>query len=293
MNKIVLIETFCKIVQYKSFTAAAKQLNISAAAVSKQINLLEAELNIALFERTTRKVTLTSIGEAYYQEVQNVFQALEQANSVVAAAEAEPKGLLRVKSSRYFAEHIILPRLPAFTAKYPQLKLDLQIAEQGSHLLEEGLDIAFGISMQVSSNSVQKKISTTRYVFCAAPDYLQRFGVPQNPTDLQRHRFLTHTMREPNNSWMFASGEAIYLEPTLYLNDAAALCDSAQRGLGIVVLHHYQVAKAIEKKELIELFPNQKMPIIPIYLFYHPARFVQPKIRAWIEEMSNNLPFFM
>ncbi|WP_051131865.1 LysR family transcriptional regulator [Legionella tunisiensis] len=101
MNTIALIQTFCKVVQCQGFTAAAKQLGISAAAVSKQISLLESELGVILLERTTRKVTLTSVGESYYQEVQAVLQALEQANSVIAASQAKPKGLLRVKSSRF------------------------------------------------------------------------------------------------------------------------------------------------------------------------------------------------
>lgn len=293
MNTIALIQTFCKVAQCRNFTVAAKQLAISAAAVSKQISLLESELGVSLFERTTRKVSLTSVGESYYLEVQTVLQALEQANSVIAASQAEPKGLLRVKSSRFFAEQIILPRMPAFFASYPQVILDLQIAEEVPHLLDEGLDVVFGMSMQVASNSIQKKITTTRYVFCASPDYLMQYGKPEKPTDLQKHTYLTHSMRQPNDSWTFASGETVHLEPKLYFNDAAALCDSACRGLGIVALHHYQVADALKQQKLIELFPNHRMPIIPVYLFYHPARFVQPKVRIWIEAMSVDLKLFM
>ncbi|HHF7344831.1 TPA: LysR family transcriptional regulator [Legionella feeleii] len=293
MNTIALIQTFCKVVQCQGFTAAAKQLDISAAAVSKQISLLESELGVTLLERTTRKITLTSVGESYYKEVQAVLQALEQANSVIAASQAEPKGLLRVKSSRFFAENIILPRMPEFQIHYPQVVLDLQIAEQVPHLLEEGLDIAFGMSMQVASNSIQKKITTTRYVFCASPAYLANFGTPEKPIQLQQHHYLTHSMRQPNNSWTFASGETVFLEPSLYLNDAAALCDCACRGIGIVALHHYQVARALENGELVELFPTYKMPVIPVYLFYHPARFIQPKVRVWIEAMSKKLKAFM
>ncbi|MDI9817915.1 MULTISPECIES: LysR family transcriptional regulator [unclassified Legionella] len=293
MNTIALIQTFCKVAQYRSFTAAARQLSVSAAAVSKQISLLEAELGASLFERTTRKVVLTSVGEAYYQEVQSVLQALEQANSVVMASQAKPQGVLRVKSARFFAEKIILPRMPEFYARYPEVILDLQIAEQVPHLLDEGLDVVFGMSMQVASNSIQKKITTTRYVFCASPEYLSRFGHPAHPADLNKHRYLTHSMRQPDNRWTFASGETVYLEPVLYVNDAAALSDSACRGLGIVALHHYQVAEVLARGELIELFSGLAMPVIPVYLFYHPARFIQPKVRVWIEVMSANLSPFM
>ncbi|ASQ46725.1 LysR family transcriptional regulator [Legionella clemsonensis] len=277
MNTLSLIQTFCKVVQCRSFTAAAKQLNVSPAAVSKQINLLESELGAMLLERTTRKVSLTSVGEAYYQEVQAVLQALEQAKTVVIASQAEPKGILRVKSSRFFAEAVILPRMPALTAQYPQLILDLQIAEEVPHLLEEDLDIVFGMSMQVASNSVQKKITTTRYVFCASPQYLEQHKYPRTFADLEHHAYLTHSMRLPNDRWVFPSGETIQLHPSMYLNDAAALANCAKRGLGIVALHHYQVADHLERGELIELFAD-KMPVIPVFLFYHPARFLQPKI---------------
>lgn len=293
MNTIALIQTFCKVAQCRSFTGAAKELGFSPAAVSKQVSLLEAELGVSLLERTTRKVFLTSVGEAYYQEVQAVLHALEQANSVVAASQIEPKGLLKVKSSRYFAETVILPRMLAFSTRYAQVCLDLQIAEEIPHLLDEGLDVVFGMSTQVASNSIQKKITTTRYVFCASPDYLARFGNPQKPSDLQRHRYLTHSMRNPNNQWVFASGEVVNLEPTLYLNDAAALCDSACRGLGITALHHYQVAEALECGKLVEVLPKYRMPVIPVYLFYHPARFIQPKVRIWIEAMTSDLASFM
>ncbi|KTC87215.1 LysR family transcriptional regulator [Legionella brunensis] len=293
MNTLALIQTFCKVVQCRSFTAAAKQLAISAAAVSKQISLLETELGVMLLERTTRKVSLTSVGEAYFQEVQAVLQALEQAKSVVIASQAEPKGLLRVKSSRFFAENIILPRMLELTARYPQLIIDLQIAEQIPHLLEEELDIVYGISMQVTSNSIQKKITTTRYVFCASPSYLERYGYPERPVDLQQHAYLTHSMRNPNNSWTFPSGETVHLTPVFYLNDAAALSDCACRGLGIVALHHYQVADYLARGELIELFSNIAMPVIPVYLFYHPAKFLQPKVRIWIEAMTQDLQQFM
>ena len=293
MNTLSLIQTFCKVVQCKSFTAAAKQLAISAAAVSKQVSLLEAELGVALLARTTRKVALTSIGEAYYKEIQAVLLALEQANSVIASSQAEPKGLLRVKSSRFFAEKIILPRMREFSLNYPQVILDLQVAEEIPHLLEDDLDIVFGMSRQVASNSIQKKITTTRYVFCASAEYLSRYGNPEKPTDLLEHHYLTHSMRQPNDSWTFASGETIYLRPNLYLNDATALCSCACQGLGIVALHHYQVAEALAQGKLIEILPDYPMPIIPVFLFYHPARFIQPKARVWIEMMTNNLSNFM
>ncbi len=290
MNTLGLIQTFCKVVQCASFTAAAKALHISGAAVSKQISLLEAELGVMLLNRTTRHVTLTETGETYYQEVQSVLLALDKAYGVIAAAKEEPAGMLRVKSSRYFAERIIIPRLPEYKKRYPRVILDLQIAEQIPHLLEEDLDVVFGMSAQVASNSIQKKITSTRYVFCASPDYLAVHGWPEQPSDLQKHDYITHTMRTPNDRWVFQSGETIYFKPLLYLNDAQAMLDCAIKGLGIVALHHYQVAHALANGELVEILEHHRMSPISVFLYYHPGRYMQPKVKTWVEFMSQNLP---
>ena len=217
MNTLGLLQTFCKVVQCANFTAAAKELSISAAAVSKQISLLEEELGIQLLQRTTRHVALTEIGSHYYNEVQDVLLALDKANGVVAAAKEEPVGLLRVKSARYFMEHFIIPRLPAYRAAYPKVILDLQIAEHIPHLLEEDLDIVFGMSADVASNSIRKKLTTTRYIVCASPNYLQAYGEPKEPKDLAKHQYLTHTMRTPNDVWTFPSGERVHLKQILYI----------------------------------------------------------------------------
>ncbi len=190
MNTLGLIQTFCKVVQCTSFTAAAKALQISSAAVSKQVSLLEAQLGVTLLNRTTRQVSLTEIGSIYYHEVQSVLLALDKADGVIAAAKDEPSGLLRVKSSRYFAEHFIIPRLPVYMATHPRVTLDLQIAEQIPHLLEEDLDVVFGMSAQVASNSIQKKITTTRYVFCSSPSYIAVHGQPEHPAELQEHSYI-------------------------------------------------------------------------------------------------------
>ncbi|MGQ3888806.1 LysR family transcriptional regulator [Legionella sp. CNM-1927-20] len=291
MNTFSLIQTFCKVAQHCNFTTAAKALNISAAAVSKQISLLEKELGTALFERTTRKVTLTAIGEMYYQEVQNILISLERATSMVAKSKTEPSGLIRVKSARFFAEQIIIPRMVSFKKKYPKITLDLQIAEQVPHLSAEDLDVVFGMSMTVASNSIQKKIGTTRYVFCASKSYLKQSGVLKKPADLTNHAYITHSMRAPNDSWTFANGETIFLKPSLFLNDATAMVDCARQGLGIIAVHAYQVKEALEKEELVEVLTGYPMPTIPVFIFYHPARFMQPKVKVWVEAMIKDITF--
>ncbi|QRN04402.1 LysR family transcriptional regulator [Legionella sp. MW5194] len=293
MNTLLLMQTFCKVAEYRSFHAAANALGISPAAVSKQITSLEDTLGVTLFERTTRKVALTVIGEAYYGEAQAVLLALEQSNNLIAGYKSQPEGLLRVMSSRYFAEHIILPRMPSFSQQYPNVRLDLQIAEEVPHLLQEGLDVVFGMSTAVASNAVQKKITTTRYVLCASPHYLQQYGHPKRIEDLKPHRFITHKMRTPNGSWTFPGGETVVFEPAVYVNDAATMAALAVSGMGLAFLHHYQVAQQLAEGQLLEVLPEQRLPIIAVFLYYHPGRFLQPKIKSWVEAMTRDVPAFL
>lgn len=290
MNTLGLIQTFCKVVQCANFTAAAKELHISAAAVSKQVNLLEEELGILLLHRTTRRVALTEIGKHYYHQVQEVLLALDKANGIVAAAKEEPVGLLRVKSARFFMEQCIIPRLLAYKKSYPKIILDLQVAEHIPHLLEEELDVVFGLSASVASNSIRKKITTTRYVVCASPSYIHAHGLPQQPLDLSKYHYITHTMRTPNDVWTFSTGESIYLKPVLFLNDAQAMVECAKRGLGITIVHHYQAAELLACGDLIELLPNHRMPQIPIFMYYHPGRYMEPKVRSWLDFMGSAWP---
>lgn len=284
------MQTFYQVATHQSLTMASRALGLSVAAVSKQINQLEIQLGVVLFTRSTRKVALTSIGEAYYHEVQNVFGALEQADSVINSVKAKPRGRLRVKSARFFAEKIILPRLPLFQQQYPDIVVDLQIAEEIPHLIEENLDVVFGMSVLLPTQAMQKKISSTRYVFCASPAYLGHYGYPKHLDDLQHHRYITHSMRQPNDEWVFPSGEKVLFKPSLYLNDAEAIVSCVKQGLGIALVHAYQIAESLASKEVLMLFPSLEMPMVPIFLYYHPARFMQPKVRVWIDCMTANIP---
>uniref|UniRef100_UPI00261F3DBB LysR family transcriptional regulator n=1 Tax=uncultured Legionella sp. TaxID=210934 RepID=UPI00261F3DBB len=266
-----------------------KQLN-NNWFISSHEKPLEETLGVMLLHRSTRQVALTEIGAAYYREAQNILFAVDQANGVIVAAKQEPVGILRIKSVRYFADYCIFPRLTEYMNLYPQVKVDLQIAEHIPHLLEEDLDIVFGMSAQVASNSVQKKITSTRYVFCASPSYIREHGIPEHPIELLKHKYITHTMRSPNDAWIFPTGETIYLTPVLYLNDAASMLECAVNGLGIVSLHHYQVADALASGDLVEVLAEYRMPKIPVFLYYHPGRYMQPKVKTWVDFMSTNIP---
>ncbi|MDF2866717.1 MAG: dmlR [Gammaproteobacteria bacterium] len=283
MSKFERINTFIKVIEENSFTAAARTLQISPAAVSKQITALEKALGVQLLKRNTRRLHLTAIGEQYYLTCKQALNQVLETETLITWGQKEPSGTLRITANRYFAENYLLPRLAGFLAHYPKITLHLELAERFPDLAQEGIDILFGVSLLGSTDLVCRKVMSTRYVLCASPSYLTQYGKPQIPADLKQHRYITHSMRQPANTLTFPQQQTIQVEPILWLNDANAMLQCALKGLGIVKLHEYMVKEALATGELIELLPQFNEPDLPVYLYYQPSRHLQPKIRCFID----------
>ncbi len=283
MNKLECITTFITVIEANSFAHAAKKLRLSTAAVSRQITALEAALGAQLLQRTTRRLSLTEVGREYYQQCKKTLLEFLAAEEAVLGSQQEASGLLHVLCNRYFAQEFILPRLDSFMQQNPKLRIKLEVAERFPDLMHEGIDLLVGISMEGPSSLKRRKIATTRYVLCASPGYLKKYGTPKSPTDLIQHRYITHGMRVPDNAIKFNEQIEVFLEPILWLNDSRAMCDCAIQGLGIVRLHDYIVNTALESKKLIEVLPTFNREQVPVYLYYQQSRYLQPKVRKFID----------
>jgi DNA-binding transcriptional LysR family regulator len=283
MSKFDQITAFIAVIEEHGFAAAARKHNVSTASISRQVSRLEASLKVQLIQRTTRQLSLTEVGAQYYQQAKKALDALQDAEMAIAGSQSEATGLLTVTSNRYFALHHLLPRLPEFMKLNPHLQINIELAERFPDLAQEGIDLIFGISMEGPLELVRKRVATTRYVLCASPDYLEEYGTPKVPTDLYQHRYITHAMRKPDNLLVFKDHKEIRIEPVLWLNDSQAMCDCAISGLGIVTLHDYIVTEALQKGLLIELPPEFQEPQQLIYLYYQKSRYLQPKIRKFID----------
>ncbi len=283
MSKFEQIQAFIQVVEANSFASAAKKLGISTPAVSRQINTLEKKLNVQLLQRTTRSVTLTDIGMQYYEQCKKTLEELLEAEHGMLASQREASGTLTVMCNRYFALYHLIPGLQDFMAHNPKLRIKFNLAERYPDFIQENIDILFGVTMEGHADLARKHIGQTRYMLCAAPTYLEKHGMPHMPADLLKHAYITHSMRKPDNVLMFASGKEIFLEPILSLNDARSMRECAIQGLGIVRLHDYEVAEAIAKGELIEVLQQYKAPVYPLYLYYQQSRYLQPKIRRFID----------
>ncbi|AMP88441.1 LysR family transcriptional regulator [Legionella pneumophila] len=283
MSKFDRITYFIAVVEEHGFAAAARKIGVSTAAVSRQIARLEAELKAELLVRTTRKLSLTDIGARYYQQCKKALLELNEADIAIANSHNEAVGILNVTSSRYFAMRYLLPYLPEFMDLNPKLQIKIELAERFPDLAQESVDVLFGVSMEGPPELVRKRVSTTRYVLCASPDYLANNGIPKIPSDLAKHRYITHSMRNPDNLLTFKGDEQIYVEPVLWLNDSRALSECAMLGMGIIKLHEYIVAEALQDGRLIEILPEFRESNLSVYLYYQASRYLQPKIRRFID----------
>lgn len=282
MQSLERLQTFVKVTEANSFVAVAKQLKLSKAAISKQISLLEQELGVKLIERTTRRLSLTEAGSLYYAQCKRLLELMGEMDELVSTMRKEPTGTLNLFCNRYFGEHLIVPHLGEFMEAYPKLKVNLRLEERIPDFVKEEVDLLIGVSILGPPEAIRRTISKTRYIFCASPSYLERFGTPEKPTDLVHHRYITHSMRQPNHLLTFGDLQ-LTLDPYLRINDAWAMLKCALNGLGIVKLHDYMVKESLESGHLVEILQPYSQEEYAIFLYYMQNRYLSPKIRHFID----------
>lgn len=287
MSELSLIKIFVQVVENNGFSKTAAKLNITTPAISKQIAKLEQKLNTQLFIRTTRNVTLTTIGKIYYEHCKQILEAINESKRAISHLHSEPIGKLRITSGRYFAKKYIIPHLLELSILYPKLIIDIEVAERTPDLAYENIDIIFGSDYIDTANLSKKLLTSSRYIICGSPAYLKKHGVPNTPADLNKHYYITHSMRNLNNILYFKNQQQICVEPKLYLNDAESMLYAAINSVGIVTLNEYIVADAIEQGLLVSLLQEYSPAERKIYIFYKKSLYLEPKIHHFIDFITN------
>lgn len=283
MPDLSQMETFVLTSELGSLAAVARKLGISPAAISKQLTRLEEELGLQLLVRTTRRVELTEVGVNYCLQCRRILEEVEAASALISQVKAVPYGILKIVSGRHFATAHIIPHMSEFLSKYPKIELNLELAERVPDLNVEAIDVLIGMSISATGDAIQKRIATTSYSFCASPNYLKLFGTPEKPVDLKNHRYITHSMRNPDDELLFRDKEVITINPYIRVNDAQTMLNFALDGLGIVKLHHYVVKEHFERGTLQELLSAYSNSEIPIYVAYPQRRYIPSKTRCFID----------
>ncbi|MHC8320986.1 LysR family transcriptional regulator [Pseudomonas sp. GB2N2] len=291
METLANLESFVRSAETGSFSGAARLLALTPAAVSRNVAMLERNIGVRLFQRSTRKLSLTEAGERFLASISGNLQALQTAISAVSSDQGEPAGVLKVSLPPTFGISHVLPLLPTFLARYPLIRPEWHFENRQVDLIAEGYDAAIGGVFELTLGVVSRTLAQANIVAVASPAYLAGRTLPGSPADLQRFNGIV--MRGSRTGrirqWVMQDGEGheapASLNENIVLNDPAAMREAAILGLGVTLLVLPDVAANIQRGELVRLLPGWHADAGPISLYY-PSRTLMPaKTRAFIDFM--------
>ena len=287
MDNTSEMAVFVRVVEARNFSAAARELRLTPSAVSKLISRMEDRLGARLLNRTTRSVTLTEEGRAFYQRCTPILAAIDEAERAVAELHGEPRGLLKVNASTGFGHYHIEPLIPGFLARYPDLRLELTLSESIVNLIEEEVDVAVRIGQLPDSSLIARKLGTARRIVVASPAYLERHGTPQTPDDLKDHNCLRLSTATSLNQWEFKGpGEPrrIDVAGNFEANSGIALHRAAVAGIGLIRVGNFTVAADVRTGRLVPVLADHEPPSeTNIYAVYPHNRHLSAKVRAFVD----------
>ena len=290
-DSIQEMAVFARVVGAGSLSAAARELGLSPALVSRRLAALESRLGVRLINRTTRSLHLTDDGATYYEACARVLADIEEADATVSAGRVEPRGTLRVALPASFGLQHIAPLIPRFAERYPQVQLALSLSDRTVNLIEEGFDLAVRIAHLEDSSLTARKLAPNRRVVCASPAYLARHGTPRTPDELQRHNCLTTTDFAMNWDYKGPDGKPGSVRVTgRYACDSwEVLREWARAGLGVALKSTWDVHRLLAEGELVEVCPGYTFHSdVAIYAVYPSRRFLPAKTRVFIEFLAES-----
>jgi DNA-binding transcriptional LysR family regulator len=285
MDRLTAMEIFTNVVEFEGFSAAAGRLGISRASVSKQVIQLEESLGARLLNRTTRRVSVTEVGEAYYARCKRVLAEVEEADLLVEQLHSEPRGILKVSAPMSFGVSHVGPAVSDFLSEYGDLSVSLTLNDRFTDLIEEGFDVAIRISQSADSSLIARRLGGIRCLMTATPDYLERMGTPTKPQDLSNHQCLSYIYLASGREWpMFGPNGAtsVKVSGPLKANNGEVLVQAARQGLGIAFLPNFLVRDEIDKGGLVPVLEQYRLPELSVYAVSPPNRFPARKVQAFI-----------
>lgn len=287
MDRLDALTLFLSIVDAGSLAGAARRTRRSPPAVTRGLHELEQQVGLRLVERNTRKLALTDAGRRLAVHARRVLADYEEAMRDAAGEAAAPRGLLRVSAPLVFGRRHMAPVVMAFLDAYPNVSVDLSLADRPIDLLEDGVDVALRIAHLESSSLVARQVGTVRRIVAASPAYLARYGKPAVPRDLARHEIVVFSNRANSADWRFvASGGddmTVRVAGRLQVDRAEAAIAAALAGRGIVAALSYQLAPHLADGSLVRLLQEFERPPVPVQLVFPTARLMAPRLRAFID----------
>ncbi len=294
MDELAGMVAFARVVEAHSFAGAARRLRLSRPVVSKRVSALEKRLGARLLHRTTRRLSLTETGAALYPHCARIAEEAEAAQLAAQHLHAEPRGTLRVSLPGAFGQLHVVPTIPAFLARYPEVTVECRVEERLADLAEEGLDLAIRLTHAPAENLVARRLAPLRWVVCAAPSYLANHPTPRAPGDLADHACLFYGSEPGAHTWRFTrDGEraAVTVDGRFRIDNTLALREVALAGSGIALLPSFTAGPELESGRLRPLLGDWEPAGTfgnAVYAVYLSNRHLSPKVRALVDHLADH-----
>ena len=292
MNKLQAMEVFVQVVDAGGFTRAAEAMQLPKATVSTLIQSLEVALDVKLLHRTTRQVSVTSDGAAYYERCLRILSDVREAEESISRSRASPSGRLRVDTSTAIANDVIVPSLPEFFRRYPDIRLDLGTSDRQIDLIEEGVDCAIRGGNLADSSLIARRIGMLNFVTAATPTYLDKHGRPSHPSELMQHRGINYFSSKTGKvfDWDFKRGDErvdIAMPACLAVNDGMLYLTAGLKHLGMMQLASYTADPFIADGTLERVLPEWTTDPLPVTVVYPQNRHLSAKVRVFVEWVAD------
>ncbi len=293
MDMLEGIRSFSRVVEAGGFAAAAREMGVSRSVVNKQVKKLEDALGAQLLRRSTRRVSPTDTGAAFYERCSNIVAELDAAVAAVGELQDSPRGTLRVNAPMSFGTLHMADIVAGFMGKYPELHIELALSDRFVDPLEEGFDVSLRISEpRVFTSLVTRELTSARRVLCASPAYLQAHGEPVTPADLKQHRCLHYGYQESGVQWRLHGPEgevSVGISCAMWSNNGEVLAAAARRDQGIALLPTFIVGAALQAGELRTLMCDYEPTPLTLCALYPRHRHLSSKVRLFVDELSDTI----
>jgi DNA-binding transcriptional LysR family regulator len=286
MDRLTSLTAFVRVVDSGGFSSAGRRLNMSTTTVSNHVQSLEDRLGVRLLHRTTRKVSLTEAGKAYYDRCTQILADLEQADEVAGALQSTPRGTLRIHTAAHIVP-FIAPVVAEFLGAYPDVKVDLTMGDRPVDLIDEGFDLAIRLTPLPDSSLIVRSLATWRHVLCCSPSYLEKHGPLQQLSELADRNCFRHVLYPFDDGWHFTdrtgAPAAVRASGNLISNSGETLRTAALRGIGVLLAPGFLIADDLEAGRLVRLLPEYRPVEFAMNVLYPHRHHLSAKVRSFID----------
>jgi len=290
MDRMTAMVVFTQVIEAGTFSGAARRLGLSKSAVSKHVAQLEDRLDAQLLHRTTRRLSLTEVGRAFYERCAQIVREVEEAELEVGRSHAAPQGLLKVNAPMSFGQLHLAPAIALFLERHPKVRVELALDDRAVDTVGGGFDVTIRVAPTLADSTlIARRLAPNRVVVCGSPGYLARHGVPRRPVDLADHECLLYTYLSSRDAWHFVGPEGdewVTVSGSLGANNGDVLREAALAGRGLVQIPSFIVGPDLARKSLAAVLVPYEDRSTAIWALYSPTRHLSAKVRTFVDFLA-------